>query len=235
MKRSFLQGIRGLLLDMNGTFMFGGDRFGEDEDFSSAYRGLGGKLPGEDVNRIIRGAYDYLAARYPNPQHRDCFPSVERAIVQTWAGRLPGSERKRLVDTFALHELGRIPTPYVEAMGQLQQSFQLGAVIDIWAPKGMWLQELRRSGALPLFSALSFSSDHGRAKPSPKPFRSVLRQLGLKAGQAVVVGDSPRRDLGGASAAGLGCVLVGEARHPQALACFRDLLEFSQAVIDAGR
>ena len=31
-----------LLLDLNGTFMFGQDRFAPDEAFGETYRGLGG-------------------------------------------------------------------------------------------------------------------------------------------------------------------------------------------------
>ena len=33
-----------ILLDMNGTFMFGQDRFGPEEDFAATYRRLGGTV-----------------------------------------------------------------------------------------------------------------------------------------------------------------------------------------------
>ncbi|OLC77215.1 MAG: hypothetical protein AUH78_05035 [Gemmatimonadetes bacterium 13_1_40CM_4_69_8] len=32
-----------VLLDMNGTFMFQGDRFGTDQDYAATYRTLGGR------------------------------------------------------------------------------------------------------------------------------------------------------------------------------------------------
>ena len=35
-----------ILLDMNDTFMFGADRFGEEQDYSIIYRQLGGKDSG---------------------------------------------------------------------------------------------------------------------------------------------------------------------------------------------
>ena len=38
----FIDGYRGLLLDVCNTFMFGCDRFGEDERFVETYAELGG-------------------------------------------------------------------------------------------------------------------------------------------------------------------------------------------------
>jgi hypothetical protein len=46
-----------LLLDMNGTFMFNGDRFSQERDYSSVYHQLGGTLPAERVNRLVEEAY----------------------------------------------------------------------------------------------------------------------------------------------------------------------------------
>ena len=105
----------------------------------------------------------------------------------------------------------------------------LAAVIDIWSPKNAWLKEFERAGISGLFSAVSFSSDHGMVKPSPKPFELVLSQLGIAASEAIVVGDSPRRDLGGATAAGIDCILVGGAMHPDAIKSFDSLLQLCAA------
>lgn len=41
-----------------------------------------------------------------------------------------------------------------------------------------------------------------------------------------MVGDSVRRDLGGAKAAGIDCVLVGGAEHPDARGCYENLIDF---------
>jgi FMN phosphatase YigB (HAD superfamily) len=61
-------------------------------------------------------------------------------------------------------------------------------------------------------------------KPSPKPFELVVEQLGIKKDQGLVIGDSIRRDLGGAKAAGIGCVLVGGAKHSHTVGCYENLL-----------
>lgn len=221
---------KALLLDMNGTFMFGEDRFGDSEDFSAHYFKFGGTLPQGEINRIVRAAYEYLNARYPDENYRHSFPSLESAIRKVAGDRLDGDEINKLVDTFAFHELGYVPNEYAEALHKLRQRFILATVIDIWAPKTAWLKEFERAGISGLFSTSSFSSDHGMVKPSPKPFERVLSQLGMPSSEAIVVGDSPRRDLGGAKSAGIDCILVGGAEHPYALACISNLLELYDAI-----
>jgi FMN phosphatase YigB (HAD superfamily) len=225
-----LQGKKALLLDMNGTFMFGEDRFGDGEDFSAHYFNLGGTLPKDAINRIVRAAYEYLDARYPDERFRHCFPSLESAIREVATESLCEDDMGKVVDTFAFHELGHIPQEYAAALYMLRQRFTLAAVIDIWAPKNAWLGEFERAGIASLFSTMSFSSDHGMVKPSPKPFELVLNQLGIAPSEAVVVGDSPRRDLDGAMAAGIDCILVGDTRHPSALESFENLLELSEVI-----
>ena len=71
---------KALLLDMNSTFMFGEDRFGASEDFSVHYFKIGGTLPQEEINSIVRAVYEYLNARYPDKNYRHNFPSLERTI-----------------------------------------------------------------------------------------------------------------------------------------------------------
>ena len=222
-------GIKALLLDMNSTFMFGEDRFGDSEDFSVHYFKIGGTLPESEINRIIRAAYQYLDVRYPDESYRHNFPSLESVIVEVGDESLDRKEVEKISETFAFHELGHIPGEYAIALHKLRQRFTLAAVIDIWSPKKAWLKEFERVGISGLFSALSFSSDHGMVKPSPKPFELVLSQLGISGSEAVVVGDSPRRDLGGAKTAGIGCILVGGATHPDALKSFDNLLQICSA------
>jgi hypothetical protein len=89
-----------LLLDMNSTFMFGKDRFGDAEDFSVHYFKIGGTRPKDEINRIVRAAYGYLAAKYPDETYRDKFPSVESAIRETVGKELGRGELERIVETF---------------------------------------------------------------------------------------------------------------------------------------
>jgi len=223
-------GTKALLLDMNSTFMFGEDRFGDPEDFSVHYSKIGGVLPQHKINRIVRAAYRYLDTRYPDEDYRHNFPSLERAILEVGGATLEINEVEKIIETFAFHELGYIPNEYAVALHKLRQRFTLAAVIDIWSPKKAWLKEFERAGISGLFYAASFSSDHGMVKPSPKPFELVLSQLGISGSEAIVVGDSPRRDLGGAKSAGIDCILVGGATHPDALKSFNNLLQLCNAI-----
>lgn len=223
-------GKKALLLDMNSTFMFGEDRFGESEDFSARYSLIGGTLPPGEINRIVRATCEYLDTRYPDENYRHGFPSVESAIREVVGATLDKNEINKIIDTFAFHELGYIPEEYATALHKLRQRFTLAAVIDIWSPKTAWLKEFERAGISGLFSATSFSSDHGMVKPSPKPFELVLNQLGIANSKAIVVGDSPRRDLEGAKSAGIDCILVGGAEHPYALRSVNNLLELCNAI-----
>ncbi len=217
---------KALLLDMNSTFMFGEDRFGISEDFSNHYYKIGGILPKNEINQIIRSAYKYLDERYPDEKYRHNFPSLESAIQRVAKSKLSEEERTKIINTFAFHELGHIPNEYRVALHELKQYFLLAVVIDIWAPKQAWLNLFETSGISDLFSGMSFSSDHGMVKPSSKPFQLVLEQLGISNTESLVVGDSVRRDLGGAIAAEIDCVLVGGVEHAKAVGCYKNLLEF---------
>jgi FMN phosphatase YigB (HAD superfamily) len=225
-----LENKKALLLDMNSTFMFGEDRFGPDEDYSKYYKDIGGRLPKYRINRLITDVFEYLSARYSEEKHRHSFPSVEEAIKKVSNSNLSNEETNNIVNTFAFHEHGYIPDKYSNALTNLESKFILSAVIDIWPPKDRWLKTFNEKGIRNLFSAMSFSSDHGMVKPSPKPFELVIKELSIPKDNCLVVGDSVRRDLGGAVAAGIDCILVGGARDERALECYPSLLMLNEAI-----
>jgi len=216
-----------LLLDMNSTFMFGEDRFGASEDFSKHYHEIGGTLSTTGINTIIRLVYDYLDEIYPDEKYRHAFPSIASTIKKIITHELPEDEISKIVDTFAFHEIGDISEIHIKALHKLSSEFQLALVIDIWSPKLRWCNLFEELGIHKLFSAASFSSDHGMVKPSPKPFELIIEQLGINKHEALVIGDSVRRDLGGASLAGIECVLVGGAKNSSAVKCYDSLIAFS--------
>lgn len=216
---------------MNQTFMFGADRFGSTEDYSIVYRQLGGTMEPSRMNQLIRSAYDYLDVRYPDPQYRESFPSLREAFASvTVSDPLSEGDLELLVETFAHHELGTVPLEYAAAINQLSKHFRLGLVIDIWAPKNLWVETLDQCGVLSVCESASFSSDCRMVKPSPLPFLRVLEEMQVNRQEAVMVGDSVRRDLGGAAAAGINCILVGGVKYPSALGSVDNLIELVELV-----
>src|SRR4051812_18328160 len=65
---SILHRHRAVLLDMNGTFMFGHDRLGLGEDFHATYRSLGGTgLSAGEVRKAVLSCCGSLAVHYDDP------------------------------------------------------------------------------------------------------------------------------------------------------------------------
>ena len=207
---SILRRYSALLLDMNGTFMFGHDRFGSDQDYHATYRALGGRRLGPPaVHGAITSCYETLETIYNDARCFDSFPKVRdqlRTLPET--RDLPETELALLEEVVASHELGRVPEEYAETLRNLARTHRLGLVTDIWSRKGPYLEELSRAGVLDLFAVAVFSSDGTSVKPSRKLFDRAVASLCLPRSAVVVVGDSLSRDVEGAKRAGLETVWI---------------------------
>jgi putative hydrolase of the HAD superfamily len=74
------------------------------------------------------------------------------------------------------------------------------------------------------------SAKHGKTKPHPAIFLSALEELGVRAEEAAMVGDSPEDDIAGARALGMRAFLVDrEGRFPEAVGRLPDLLALPAA------
>ena len=62
-----------VLLDMNGTFMFGGDRFGPEQDFAATYHALGGRRLAAQV--VQDGVLNLFATTVFSSDSRSVKPS----------------------------------------------------------------------------------------------------------------------------------------------------------------
>jgi putative hydrolase of the HAD superfamily len=71
------------------------------------------------------------------------------------------------------------------------------------SPAGAWRAELTRHGLLDVVDAAVFCVDVGYRKPHPAPIERALDLLGVRAADAVFVGDDPRWDVLGAQRAGV--------------------------------
>jgi len=190
-----------LLLDMNGTFMFGEDRFGSDEDFHATYRELGGTtLNPNQVRAAIRGCYEGMLHIGRSPQNFDNFPSLAEGLHR-YAG-VSEAELPLLEKVFAAHERGFIPPDHAALLCRLSQTHQLGLVTNIWSRKELWLSEFDRVGISHVFACKVFSSDFRSIKPSQALFHYALRSFPSDS-RILFVGDSLHRDMEPAKAIGL--------------------------------
>ena len=65
-----MSGSDAVLLDMNGTFMFGGDRFDDRQDYATTYKKLGGQnLPDDFVLTLVAAVHAKMAALYADPEY----------------------------------------------------------------------------------------------------------------------------------------------------------------------
>jgi putative hydrolase of the HAD superfamily len=206
----FLRRFPAVLLDMNGTFLFGGDRFGPGQDYGATYRELGGsRLPPAAVRETVQTCYDTMEVIYNDPARSDSFPQVLDTLRALPSARgLPLDELVLLERVIAHHECGRVPDAYAEWVRKLAQAHVVGVVANILSRKDLWLQEFARAGVLDRFVVTVFSSDGSSVKPSRKLFDQAVTALGVARSDVVFVGDNLRCDIGGAAGAGLATVWI---------------------------
>jgi putative hydrolase of the HAD superfamily len=75
---------------------------------------------------------------------------------------------------------------------------------------------LEQAGLAPLVDGVVASAAVGADKPAPAVFEAALEMAGCDASEAVHVGDSPAKDVAGASAAGIAPVLIQRDGTPPA-------------------
>jgi putative hydrolase of the HAD superfamily len=97
-----------------------------------------------------------------------------------------------------------------------EHGIQIGLITNAFQPMWMRDHELETAGLLAHFAPCRLSSaDVGYLKPHPAIFEAVLHCLGVRADEAVFVGDSPETDIVGAQSVGIRAVLrVGKRTPP---------------------
>jgi putative hydrolase of the HAD superfamily len=104
-------------------------------------------------------------------------------------------------------------TLYEEVPEVLRSLHGDGYTIGLISNTQRSLTEFERHFALEgLFAVALSSSDHGYMKPHPSIFEEALRQAGVTAADAMMVGDSVPHDIQGARRLGMRGVLVARSR-----------------------
>lgn len=228
----FIDKVSAILLDMNGSFMFGHDRFGPEEDYWSTYRSLGGTFMDRDtVLRVIHHVYDSLTGSYDRPERFEDFPSLAECFLEL---EVPEAEASLLESVFAAHEIGYVPDRHEAFLREIAKTHHLGIVSNLFARPEPWLASFRESGLLPVFKTLVFSSEERCIKPSSKLFQRALAEL--PPGAAVLfAGDSLERDILPAKALKLFTAWIAPAgsKHPAADVVVASLPELAELAAEA--
>ena len=84
---------------------------------------------------------------------------------------------------------------------------------------------IRNAAKMPAAQETRPVAEAGASKPDPAPFRLALERLGVEAGRALHVGDTPATDGDGASGAGLDVRIVhrGPSPPPGAVAALTEI------------
>ena len=92
----------------------------------------------------------------------------------------------------------------VEIIKRLSKKYKLGVISDTGVSPSFVLKELlNRANILKYFDTLVFSDEFGKSKPDRTVFMHALNLLGVKAAEAVHVGDLKRTDMEGAAGVGM--------------------------------
>lgn len=213
-----LDRVDAILIDMNGTFMFGQDRFGPQEDYFATYRAVGGQvLAPVDVQRVVNATVAALGTRYRDRAHFDPFPSVADVLAELPETRgLPPRERNLIEAVIAGHERGHVPGAYAAALHQLSALRPLVLVSNIWSAAPPWRTALANDGLLDLFAAVVFSSEHGCIKPAPRIYAIARDRACVPFDRILFIGDDPIADVAAPRSLGMMTAQVGLVPPPEA-------------------
>lgn len=217
--------VQFIYLDMNGTFMFGCDRFGEEVDYHATYSELGGNgLRADELSEIINQIVSLMADVYQSPDRTDNFPSIASIIADLQTTQtLPRSEQFLIKQTLAMHECGRIDANHLNVLNHLRRKFPLGLLSNLWSEKTVTLDYFARIGIVDWFQVKLFSSDGPYIKPSQSFFKRAHRLSGCAPEHILMIGDDEARDIAPAKAYGFQTVKIGTDTGSCADCCLPNL------------
>jgi HAD superfamily hydrolase (TIGR01509 family) len=192
---------RAITFDLGGTLDGPGTAWGPR--FLALYRAAGVDAPEYLVTRAFHDADDHLHERH-DLRGLDLLETVRLQVADTLGnlGRKGAGLAEGVAQAFVRDARAalRDARPLLEALGS---SFSLGVVSNNY---GNLKSVLEREGLSHLFATVIDSRELGFEKPDARIFFAACAELHVPAALVVHVGDSLKRDVGGARAAGLQAV-----------------------------
>lgn len=216
-----MQTLRGLLLDLDGTFLDSNDAHALA--WVDAFEEAGVKVELEKVRRRIGMGGDKLI--YEVAGMKEESPEGERI----------GALRASIFAKTYLPEL----RPFAGGRELLERALERGLklVVATSATGGELEKLLRAANIDDLIQNAATSSDAERSKPDPDIIDAAIQKSGLRAGELLMIGDTPY-DVTAAKRAGVDTVAVksggwGEADLDGAVAIYADVGALHRAYDDS--
>ena len=220
--------LRAVLFDVDFTLVKPGPDLGPE-----GYRALGRRF-GLDLDPArhaeARAAAVEAVERHPELDHdEEVWVLFTERIIRGMGGDSDRAyeaavEMTRAWENAANFELFEDTLPVLAALREH------GLKIGLVSNTGRDLESFVAHHSLDVDAAVG-SGAHGKTKPHPAIFLSALSELGIRAEEAAMVGDSPEDDIAGARALGMQAFLVDrEGRFPEAVGRLPDLLALPAAL-----
>ncbi|GIF21979.1 FMN phosphatase YigB (HAD superfamily) [Actinoplanes tereljensis] len=187
--------INAVIFDFHGTLVGGGD---SDRWIESAFRHLGEEpAQVEGLRAHLDRIWQHAHTIDPGSE-RDLSADRHRDVFARTVALCPGVRPELIA---ALHAV--IPdqwTVFADTPPVLRELKARGTKIAVLSNIGLDIRGfLDRAGIGDLFDAVVLSFEVGLVKPDPAIFAHTLKLLGVPAAETLMVGDSPRDDIGGVS------------------------------------
>lgn len=158
------------------------------------------------------GHHELLKARAWAPGYRQSVWDSALAAHSVSDSRLAATLSEAFAD-----ERWRICAPYSDVLAgleDLQRDYALGMLTN--GIPDIQHKKMGLCGISGYFISTVISGDIGFGKPDPRVFHRVLGDLGVSPEEAVMVGNSPKRDVAGAQGVGVLAVQIAREREERA-------------------
>jgi len=228
--------IKAVFFDAGHTILYPDPPVGEIYAREAAR--LGARVPADRIAPLFYEEFKAFMATYAqgaasDEQDRAMWRGITRRVYErvpefaafdfeTWFARL--------YDAFGHAAVWRLYEDVEPALAMLRARGMRLGIISNWDKRLRTI--VREMGLDAIFDRVTISSEEGVRKPNPVIFERALAGLGVRAEEALHVGDLVEDDIAGARAAGLRGVLVDRGRFamPEGVPVVRDLREIASTL-----
>lgn len=202
---------RAVLLDALGTLL-------ELEDpgppLAVALTELGAPVTVEEARRAVLAEMTFYKAHHDEGSDPERLAALRRRCAEVLRDELPPRAAALGLPRLTTALLGALRfAPFPEVPGVLAQLRARGLRLVVVSNWDVSLHEqLAATGLAALVDGAVSSAEVGAGKPQPALFERALALAGVRAADALMVGDSPDTDVAGAVALGIDAVLVDRCR-----------------------